>query len=86
MWAGVEPLRAEDLHGDRPVVTVRKLRVTPGDRLANFQGIYVLRELIDPGELKEDTILPLDIADDICWYPAGMPMVTKAMSKIHSVP
>lgn len=34
-----------------PTFTVRKVRVTPGAARMNFQGIFLMRELANPGEL-----------------------------------
>jgi len=47
-----EGLRASDaIDPADPTFTVRKVRVVPGSRRMNFQGIFLMRELADPGEL-----------------------------------
>lgn len=61
-------VKADDLDRDNPVITVRKVRVTPGEKQVNFQGIYVLRELVDAGELDAETLLPLDLPAE---FPDG---------------
>lgn len=65
VWAGETPLGAST---DSSVIAVKKVRVTPGDRYLNYQGIYVLRELTDAGALTAETILPLDLPAD---FPEG---------------
>jgi len=61
VWASSDPLSAGDIDFARPVMTLRKVRVTPGERLVNYQGIYVLLDLTDAGDLQADSILPLDV-------------------------
>ncbi len=52
VWA-IEGLSVKDmLDPSDPVVTVRKVRVVPGEHRVNLQGIYILRKLKDAGGLK----------------------------------
>ena len=46
---------------DGTVLNLRKFRVVPGDRRGNLQGIYLIRELTDIGDLKPGMLIPLDV-------------------------
>ncbi len=59
VWA--DPTRVfGDSLPDGTVLKLRKFRVTPGERRVSFQGLYVMREVIDAGDLRPGTLLPLD--------------------------
>jgi multidrug efflux pump subunit AcrA (membrane-fusion protein) len=64
VWAAELSREGIQIADAPPVAPVRKVRVVPGDRQVNYQGIYILRELKDPGTLKENTVLPLDLPAD----------------------
>ena len=48
---------------DGTVFNLRKFRVKPGEQRASLQGIYLVRELVDIGDLKPEILLPLDVPD-----------------------
>ncbi|HDZ21863.1 hypothetical protein LCGC14_0225930 [marine sediment metagenome] len=52
---GISKMQAID--PARPIYTVRKVRVTPGKGRFNLQGLYILRDLADPGDLTDDRLL-----------------------------
>ena len=52
------------------VLPLRRVRVVPGDQRLNFQGLYVMRSLEDPGALDADAVVALDVPDD---YVEGTP-------------
>jgi len=47
------------------LLTLRKFRVTPGERRLNFLGLYLFRELIDIGELVPGTLIAFDVPERV---------------------
>lgn len=60
VWADPK-YTASDSIPDGTVLHARKFRVVPGEMRANLQGIYLIRELKDVGELPVGTLLVLDV-------------------------
>jgi len=48
---------------DGTVLELHKARVTPGERRISLQGIYLMRELTDVGELQDGVVVGLDVPD-----------------------
>ena len=48
---------------DGTVLHLTRHRVVPGDRVANLQGLYLVQELEDVGDLPLGTQIPLDVPD-----------------------
>ena len=62
VWANPE-YRIDSSIPDGTVLRLQRHRVVPGDREANLQGLYLIRELIDVGDLPPGTRIPLDVPD-----------------------
>ena len=62
VWADPSKVFGQSLP-DGTVLKLRRFRVTPGDQRVNLQGLYLLREITDPGELEPMTLLPLNPPD-----------------------
>jgi len=62
VWADPRYTQADSLP-DGAVLHLRKFRVTPGDRRGSYQGIYLIRELKDIGELKPGAMMAVDVPD-----------------------
>lgn len=48
-----------------PTFRVRKVRVTVGDGRLNYQGIFLLRELADPGKLEPLQLLAVGVPEGV---------------------
>ncbi|MGI9427729.1 MAG: efflux RND transporter periplasmic adaptor subunit [Bythopirellula sp.] len=46
------------------VLTIRKVRVVPGEQRVNYQGIFLARELADPGALEFGQACVVGVPDD----------------------
>jgi len=68
VWAAPGVKRGDPIDPKRPVLTLKKFRVTPGKGLMNVQGILLVRELTDVGELEPDTLIAVDVPED---FPDG---------------
>ena len=64
VWGDIDHKRADIFGSEKPLITLRKYIVTPGERQINFQGLFLMRELTDIGKLIPGTLIALDIPDD----------------------
>ena len=64
VWAAPDQKLEDKFESETPLITLRKFIVIPGERQMNFQGLYLMRELSDIGELVPDTLIAMDIPDD----------------------
>ncbi len=64
VWAAPDKKRGDSIDPEKPLLTLRKFKVIPGDRLKNFQGLYLMRELADIGDLIPGTLIAMDVLDD----------------------
>jgi len=64
VWAAPGMKRGDPIDPRRPVLTLKKFRVTPGKRLMNVQGLLLVRELTDIGALEPGTLLAIDVPED----------------------
>jgi hypothetical protein len=62
VWADPSRVFGESLP-DGTVLKLRRFRVTPGEKRLSFQGLYLFREVVDAGDLRPYTLLPLDPPD-----------------------
>lgn len=67
VWAADEMSRGLIAQGrssdNAPRFTLRRVPVVPGEHRINYQGLYVVRELADPGSLAEGQPIALDVPD-----------------------
>jgi RND family efflux transporter MFP subunit len=64
VWAAPEQKLEDKFGSETPLITLRKFTVIPGERQMNFQGLYLMRDLSDIGELVPDTLVAMDVPDD----------------------
>jgi RND family efflux transporter MFP subunit len=64
VWAAPDKELGDRIDSERPLITLRKFRVIPGERQMNFQGLYLMRELDDIGKLTPGTLIAMDVPDD----------------------
>ena len=64
VWAAPDKKLGDHFDSERPLITLRKFTVIPGERQMNFQGLYLMRELSDIGELVPGTLIAMDVPDD----------------------
>jgi multidrug resistance efflux pump len=64
VWAAPGVKRGDPIDPKRPVLTLKKFPVKPGKGLMNVQGILLVRELIDIGELEPGTLIAIDAPED----------------------
>lgn len=63
VWAAEGLVSGQRPDRARPLVSLRRVPVVPGSRRVNFQGLYVFRELADPGELTPDSLVAFDVPE-----------------------
>jgi len=67
VWASDEVPFGQTLDRKNPVLTLRKVKVVPGEERRDFQGLLVLQDLKDAGTLTQDSLiargLPADLQD-----------------------
>ncbi|NOG84250.1 MAG: HlyD family efflux transporter periplasmic adaptor subunit [Planctomycetes bacterium] len=63
VWAAPEHKLGDKIDKDNPLITLHKFNVTPGERRMNLQGLYLMRELSDIGELAPGTLIAMDVPD-----------------------
>ena len=61
VWAAPDKDLSDRIDSEKPLITLRKFRVIPGERQMNFQGLYLMRELADVGELTLGTMIAMDV-------------------------
>jgi multidrug efflux pump subunit AcrA (membrane-fusion protein) len=64
VWAAPEQKLGDKIDSETPLITLRKFTVIPSKRQINFQGLYLMRELSDIGELTPGTLIAMDVPDD----------------------
>jgi multidrug efflux pump subunit AcrA (membrane-fusion protein) len=64
VWAAPDKELGDRIDSERPLITLRKFRVIPGERQMNFQGLYLMRELADVGKLTPGTLIAMDVPDN----------------------
>lgn len=64
VWASDEIERGRTLDRTNPVLTLRKVRVVPADERRNYQGLFVLQALEDPGDLTENSLIAHGVPKD----------------------
>ncbi len=64
VWGDPDHKPDDDIDSERPLITLRKYTVTPGDHRINLQGLYLMRELEDIGKLTPGTLIAMDVPDN----------------------
>jgi RND family efflux transporter MFP subunit len=64
VWADPNHKSGDDIDPERPLITLRKYTVTPGEKRMNLQGLYLMRELEDLGKLTPGTLIAMDVPAD----------------------
>jgi RND family efflux transporter MFP subunit len=64
VWADPDHKHGDDIDPKRPLITLRKYTVTPGEKRMNLQGLYLMRELEDIGKLTPGTLIAMDVPAD----------------------
>jgi RND family efflux transporter MFP subunit len=64
VWADPDHKPGEDIDPEKPLITLRKYTVTPGEQRWNLQGLYLMRELEDIGKLTPGTLIAMDVPAD----------------------
>lgn len=64
VWADPDHKLGDDIDSKKPLITLRKYTVTPGEHRMNFQGLYLMRELKDIGKLTPGTLIAMDVPAD----------------------
>lgn len=65
VWAAEDMTVAEGVDPKNPSFTVRKVRVVPGERRINYQGLYLFRELSDPGSMEFEQLVAVGVPDTV---------------------
>ncbi len=63
VWAAPEQKLGNKIDSQNPLITLHKYPVTPGKRRTNLQGLYLMRELSDIGELTPGILIAMDVPD-----------------------
>jgi multidrug resistance efflux pump len=63
VWADPDRTWDDPTPADR-VLHTKRFRVVPGDHYRNFQGIYLLREIVDAGGMQDMQVVALDLPED----------------------
>ena len=61
VWADPDHKPDDDIDSERPLITLRKYTVSPGEHRMNLQGLYLMRELEDIGKLTPGTLIAMDV-------------------------
>ena len=64
VWAAPDHKLGDSLDPEKPLITLKKYRVTPGEQRMNLQGLYLIREITDIGNLIPGTLIAMDVPDD----------------------
>ena len=64
VWADPDHKSGDDIDPERPLITLRKYTVTPGEKRMNLQGLYLMRELENIGKLTTGTLIAMDVPAD----------------------
>lgn len=64
VWANSEHKLGDKIDSENPLITLHKFAVTPGEYRMNLQGLYLMRELSDIGELAPGSLIAMDIPED----------------------
>ncbi len=64
VWAAPDVKLGDSLDSEKPLITLKKYRVTPGEQRMNLQGLYLIREITDIGKLVPGTLIAMDVPDD----------------------
>ncbi|KHE90456.1 MAG: efflux RND transporter periplasmic adaptor subunit [Candidatus Scalindua rubra] len=64
VWGDPDHKYGDDIDPDKPLITLRKFTVIPGEHRMNLQGLYLMRELDDIGKLTPGTLIAMDVPDD----------------------
>ena len=64
VWASLEQKLGDKIDLENPLITLHKFTVTPGERRISLQGLYLMRELSDIGELTPGALIAMDVPDD----------------------
>jgi RND family efflux transporter MFP subunit len=64
VWADPNHKSGDDIDPERPLITLRKYSVIPGEKRMNLQGLYLMRELEDLGKLTPGTLIAMDVPAD----------------------
>jgi len=64
VWAAPDQKLGDKIDSETPLITLRKYAVIPGEHRMNLQGLYLMRELSDIGELVPGTLIAMDVPDD----------------------
>ncbi|MBC8549830.1 MAG: HlyD family efflux transporter periplasmic adaptor subunit [Candidatus Brocadiales bacterium] len=64
VWAAPDIKLGDSLDPEKPLITLKKYRVTPGEQRMNLQGLYLIREITDIGNLVPGTLIAMDVPDD----------------------
>lgn len=65
VWAAPDRKVEDRIDPERPIITLRKIRVVPGERRMNYQGLFLFRELTDVGGLEPGTLIAMDVPDGL---------------------
>jgi RND family efflux transporter MFP subunit len=63
VWAAPEQKLGINIDSQNPLIILHKYTVIPGERRTNLQGLYLMRELSDIGELIPGTLIAMDVPD-----------------------
>lgn len=63
VWAAPEHKLGDKIDSENPLITLRKYAVIPGEHRMNLQGLYLMRELSDIGELVPGALIAMDVPD-----------------------
>ncbi len=64
VWGDPDHKPGDDIDSERPLITLRKYTVIPGEHRMNLQGLYLMRELDDIGKLTPGTLIAMDVPAD----------------------
>ena len=65
VWGDPDHRYGDDIDPDKPLITLRKFAVIPGEYRMNLQGLYLMRELENIGELTPGTLIAMDVPADL---------------------
>jgi RND family efflux transporter MFP subunit len=64
IWGDPDHKPGDDIDSERPLITLRKYTVIPGEHRMNLQGLYLMRELKDIGKLTPGVLIAMDVPAD----------------------
>lgn len=65
VWAAPERRAGDPRELEGAVLTLRRFNVELGKERRNFQGLYLMRELENPGRLEEGMLIALDVPESL---------------------